>query len=87
MSMVNFNPDARAEFLEAVKYYEVCQPGLGRRFRLAVKSELDRIREMPLGFRVLHAPFRRCLVRKFASSKKLQNQSPGQGMNNHQTLP
>nr|VFK20189.1 MAG: ParE toxin of type II toxin-antitoxin system, parDE [Candidatus Kentron sp. LPFa] len=65
MSTVHFNPDARAEFLEAVKYYEAHQPGLGRRFRLAVESELVRIREMPLGFRVLHAPFRRCLIRKF----------------------
>ncbi|VFN02025.1 MAG: ParE toxin of type II toxin-antitoxin system, parDE [Candidatus Kentron sp. G] len=65
MSIVNFNPDARTEFLAAIKYYEACQPGLGRRFRLAVESELDRIREMPLGFRVLHAPFRRCFVRKF----------------------
>nr|VFJ66118.1 MAG: hypothetical protein BECKFW1821B_GA0114236_11132 [Candidatus Kentron sp. FW] len=61
MSIVNFNPDARAEFLAAIKYYEACQPGLGWRFRLAVESELDRIREMPFGFRVLHAPFRRCL--------------------------
>nr|VFJ78895.1 MAG: ParE toxin of type II toxin-antitoxin system, parDE [Candidatus Kentron sp. FW] len=65
MSIVNFNPDARAEFLAAIKYYEACQPGLGRRFRLAVESELERIHDMPFGFRVLHAPFRRCLVRKF----------------------
>nr|VFJ46118.1 MAG: ParE toxin of type II toxin-antitoxin system, parDE [Candidatus Kentron sp. DK] len=65
MSAVCFDPDARAEFLAAIGYYEGCQPELGRRFRLAVEAELIRIREMPFGFRVLHAPFRRCLVRKF----------------------
>nr|VFK30729.1 MAG: ParE toxin of type II toxin-antitoxin system, parDE [Candidatus Kentron sp. MB]VFK34275.1 MAG: ParE toxin of type II toxin-antitoxin system, parDE [Candidatus Kentron sp. MB]VFK76630.1 MAG: ParE toxin of type II toxin-antitoxin system, parDE [Candidatus Kentron sp. MB] len=65
MSTIRFDPYARAEFLEAIKYYEACQPGLGQRFRLAVEAELDRIREMPFQFRVLHAPFRRCLVRKF----------------------
>nr|VFK25236.1 MAG: ParE toxin of type II toxin-antitoxin system, parDE [Candidatus Kentron sp. MB]VFK31524.1 MAG: ParE toxin of type II toxin-antitoxin system, parDE [Candidatus Kentron sp. MB]VFK75549.1 MAG: ParE toxin of type II toxin-antitoxin system, parDE [Candidatus Kentron sp. MB] len=65
MSTVRFDPDARAEFLTAIKYYNAYQPGLGRRFRLAVEVELDHIRNMPFGFRVIHAPFRRCLVRKF----------------------
>nr|VFJ69104.1 MAG: hypothetical protein BECKFM1743C_GA0114222_105115 [Candidatus Kentron sp. FM]VFJ69870.1 MAG: hypothetical protein BECKFM1743A_GA0114220_105255 [Candidatus Kentron sp. FM]VFK17790.1 MAG: hypothetical protein BECKFM1743B_GA0114221_105025 [Candidatus Kentron sp. FM] len=50
MSAVDFDPDARAEFLAAMEYYEACQPGLGRRFRLAIESELDRIREMPSDF-------------------------------------
>ena len=31
ISMV-FDPDAKAEFLAAVQYYESCQSGLGRRF-------------------------------------------------------
>ncbi len=65
MSGVVFDPDARAEFLAAVEYYEECQTGLGRRFRTAVEIEIGGIEAMPFRFRVLHAPFRRCLVSKF----------------------
>lgn len=68
MSNAEFDPDARAEFLAAVEYYEECQAGLGRHFRLAVESELENICEMPFRFRVLHAPFRRCLVPKLPYS-------------------
>ncbi len=65
MNGVVFDPDARAEFLAAVEYYEECQSGLGLRFRTAVEMELDGIETMPFRFRVLHAPFRRCLISKF----------------------
>ena len=65
MNAIAFDPDARAEFLAAIEYYEECQVGLGRRFRLAIESELEHISEMPLRFRVLHPPFRRCLIPKF----------------------
>lgn len=65
MSGVVFDPDARAEFLAVVEYYEECQIGLGRRFRLAIEMEIGGIRTMPFRFRVLHAPFRKCLVPKF----------------------
>jgi toxin ParE1/3/4 len=68
MSGVAFDPDARAEFLAAVEYYEECQTGLGRRFREAVETEVDSIDAMPFRFRVLHAPLRRCLVPKFPYS-------------------
>ncbi len=65
MSGAVFDPDARAEFLAAVEYYEECQTGLGRRFRTAVENEIRGIETMPFRFRVLRAPFRRCLVPKF----------------------
>jgi plasmid stabilization system protein ParE len=65
MSSTAFDPDARAEFLAAVEYYEDCQSGLGRRFRDTVEAEVAAIAEMPFRFRVLHFPFRRCLVPKF----------------------
>ena len=68
MNSVGFDPDARAEFLLAVEYYEDCQTGLGRRFREVVERELGHIREMPFRFRVLHPPFRRCLVPTFPYS-------------------
>jgi len=65
MNSVIFDPDARAEFLFTVQYYENCQSGLGRRFRLVVKSAVQDIMESPLLYRMLHAPFRRCLLQKF----------------------
>lgn len=65
MTGAAFDPDARAEFLAAVEYYEECQAGLGRRFREIVEAEVEAIAAMPFRFRMLHAPFRRCLVRNF----------------------
>jgi len=63
-----FDPDARAEFLAAVKYYEKCRKGLGLRFRLAVEVEIEHILHMPFRFRILRPPFRRCLVPQFPYS-------------------
>ena len=68
MSRVTFDPDARTEFLAAIEYYEECQLGLGRRFRLLVESAMYSICENPFRYRVLHAPFRRCLLQKFPYS-------------------
>jgi hypothetical protein len=47
MISVVFDPDARAEFLEAVQYYEDCQAGLGRRFRMTVEAAVKSIAETP----------------------------------------
>ena len=68
MSAAAFDPDARAEFLAVVEYYEECQTGLGRRFREAMEAQVDAIGIMPFRFRVLHPPFRRCLVPQFPYS-------------------
>lgn len=57
MSGVVFDPDARAEFLAAVEYYEECHSGLGLRFRKAVEMEIGGIETMPFRFRVLHIGF------------------------------
>lgn len=65
MSEVHFDPDARADFLAVIEYYEECEPGLGRRFRQVTEGELKHIRDIPLRFRVLHDPFRRCLLPNF----------------------
>ena len=43
MTVAVFDPDARAEFLAAVGYYEECRFGLGRRFRLHVESAVQSI--------------------------------------------
>ena len=50
MNGASFDPDACAEFLAAVEYYEECQTGLGRRFREAVEAEVDAIVAMPFRF-------------------------------------
>jgi plasmid stabilization system protein ParE len=68
MISVDFDPDARAEFLEAVNYYEDCQAGLGRRFRIAVEAAVQSVAETPFRYRVLHAPFRRYLLTNFPYS-------------------
>lgn len=62
MNFVVFDPDARSEFLAAVRYYEDCQKGLGHRFRFVVESAVEKISEAPFMYRVLQAPFRRHLL-------------------------
>ncbi len=65
MSKVHFDPDARAEFLAAVEYYDECEFGLGRRFSQLIETEVHHICEMPFRYRAFHNRFRRCLVQKF----------------------
>ena len=63
-----FDPDARAEFLDAVQYYEKCQEGLGRRFRIAIETAIQYVSEAPFLYRILNAPFRRYLLPIFPYS-------------------
>jgi plasmid stabilization system protein ParE len=65
MTSVLFDPDARTEFLASVRYYEDCRSGLGRLFRLAIESSIQKIVETPFAYRILQAPFRRYLLPKF----------------------
>jgi len=68
MTSVIFDPDARAEFLDAVRYYEERQRGLGRRFRVAVETAVSLVVANPVLYRLLRAPFRRYLLPKFPYS-------------------
>jgi toxin ParE1/3/4 len=68
MTQCIFDPEAQSEFLAAVRYYEDCQHGLGRRFRLVVESAIQKISETPFLYRILQAPFRRHLLPKFPYS-------------------
>ena len=43
-----FHPDAKAEFFEAVAYYESCEPGLGPDFYDEVMATIDNIVAHPL---------------------------------------
>jgi toxin ParE1/3/4 len=60
-----FHPEARAEFLEAVRYYERQQPGLGRRFLEAVTEAIRRIQAHPNMYRVVFGTWRQCRVGRF----------------------
>ena len=42
MNLAIFDPEAQSEFLEAVRYYEDSQLGLGRRFRIFVESAVKK---------------------------------------------
>jgi toxin ParE1/3/4 len=68
MTFAIFDPDARAEFLDAVRYYEEWQEGLGRRFRIAIETAVRHILKNPFLYRKLKAPFRRYLLHKFPYS-------------------
>jgi len=62
---VIFRPAAAREVLEAERWFEEHQPDLGRRFRASVDQTVERVREFPLAFPVVHGQKRRALVPRF----------------------
>jgi len=62
---VLFNPEAEAEFLAAVFYYEEQSPGLGEAFRTAVTEATAQVVALPFAWPVHSGRVRRCLVRRF----------------------
>lgn len=60
-----FHPQARAEYLEAVAYYEERQAGLGARFASEIEDVVQRIVEAPQRWRIIEGEIRRCLAHKF----------------------
>ena len=62
MNSIVFDPSAKDEFLDAIRFYNDCQNNLGNRFRLAIESATQKISETPFMYRVLKAPFRRYLT-------------------------
>ena len=61
----SFHPEADTEFLEAVEYYEACEPGLCYDFSLEVFSTVHTIVNSPAAWPVLEEDVRRCLVNRF----------------------
>ena len=49
-------PEAEDEYLDAVTYYERRQPGTGARFRIELLATLERIRNAPRMYLVVHQP-------------------------------
>jgi len=62
---VVFHPEAEAEFLEAIDYYESCEPGLGHDFAIEVHSAIARIESFPAAWPSLEAGICRSLVGRF----------------------
>lgn len=60
-----FHPEAEAEFLDAIEYYEGCKPGLGYEFAIEVHSTIENILSYPNAWTILEENIRRCQVRRF----------------------
>ena len=60
-----FHPEAEAEFLAAIDYYEGCEPGLGYDFSIEVHSTIGNILSFPKAWPILEEDIRRCLTRRF----------------------
>jgi plasmid stabilization system protein ParE len=62
---VLFTEEARAEALDAFRWYEEQRAGLGRHFRAALGAAVTRIRRDPLAYPVVRREMRRTLVERF----------------------
>jgi plasmid stabilization system protein ParE len=60
-----FHPEARAEFLAAIDYYEECAPGLGADFAIEVRSTIRNILSFPNAWPILEDDLRRSQTRRF----------------------
>jgi toxin ParE1/3/4 len=60
-----FHPEARAEFLAAIDYYEECEPGLGADFAIEVRSTIENILSFPNAWPILEDNIRRNQTRRF----------------------
>ncbi|NOY61290.1 MAG: type II toxin-antitoxin system RelE/ParE family toxin [Calditrichaeota bacterium] len=65
MGKIVYDPLAKDELDEAVRFYENCQKGLGRRFLSAVESSTKSISDFPDIYPIIRDHFRRCLIQKF----------------------
>lgn len=61
----DFHPEAEAELLESIDYYEEYEPGLGEDFSLEVFLAIQNVLEFPTAWPILDGDVRRCLVNRF----------------------
>lgn len=54
-----YHPDAEAELVEAVRFYERRVSGLGRRFRREFNAAVAKIQETPERWRIVEGDIRR----------------------------
>lgn len=62
---LEFHPEARVEYIEAIAYYEERQPGLGARFTIEIENAIHRVMEAPRQWRRIEGDIRRCLAHTF----------------------
>ncbi len=62
---VRFVQEAREEFLDAIRYYEEAEPGLGRRFSVEIESTVRGLRDHPETYRIRSAEQRRINLKTF----------------------
>ncbi len=60
-----FHPEARAEFLAAIDYYEECEPGLGATFAGEIQAAIENILSYPNAWPILADDLRRIQTRRF----------------------
>lgn len=60
-----FHPEAEAEFLNAIDYYENRATGLGYDFATEVRSAIETIISFPNAWPLLEDDIRRCQIRRF----------------------
>jgi plasmid stabilization system protein ParE len=60
-----FRREARADALEAYRWYEQQEAGLGAEFRDELRATVQRVRENPLAYRVLLRDTRRARLKRF----------------------
>ena len=65
--IVRFEQIARAEFAEAIAWYEEQRPGLGRQFESEISTVLNSICHAPEHFRRVSASVRKARLRRFPS--------------------
>lgn len=68
MKRVKFHPAARAEFREAILFYDERATGLGHQFTEDVENAVQRIREMPAAHPIISKGIRRCVLPRFPYS-------------------
>ena len=68
MRSLSVRPEADADILQAVIYYEEQSPGLSLRFEAELHSRLDRIRESPDGYALVEHGYRQAMLGRFPYS-------------------
>jgi hypothetical protein len=63
--MISFLEPARAEFAEAIAFYEDRQAGLGREFAEEIKRTVQRVIDYPARWPKLSKNTRRCRTQRF----------------------
>lgn len=61
----DFHPEAETDFVEAIGYYEDCEPGLGEDFSLEIYSAVQNILSYPTTWPILEGDVRRHLTNRF----------------------